>query len=178
MNTASSVENVKEIPELCSQLPVSPPELWGPAVWEDWYTSIEQIVMETEQERALRVLDEPRKGSIGLSLIEAYSLHYIDNFLTPEAVLHIRLTVSQHLMDRNKRKINQSKKRRNIASPPRYKPSPLSACFVPGSFEFEGDNVEENTEEDEEELDSDRPIAMIFSRRGARLEIPKFDELL
>ncbi|KAH8109892.1 hypothetical protein DFH11DRAFT_1746877 [Phellopilus nigrolimitatus] len=80
VNTASSVENVKGIPELGSQLPVSPPELWGPAVWEDWYNSIERIVMETEQERALRILNEPRKGPIGLSLIEAYSLHYIDNF--------------------------------------------------------------------------------------------------
>ncbi|KAH8107595.1 hypothetical protein DFH11DRAFT_1732180 [Phellopilus nigrolimitatus] len=165
-NTASSVENVKGIPEVGSQLPVSPPELWGPAVWEEWYNSIEQILMETEQERALRILNEPRKGPIGLSLVDAYCLHYIDNFLTTEAVLHIRLTVSQHLMDRNKRKINQSKRRRNIVSPPRYRPSPLSACFLPGSFDLE------NTKEDEEELDSDRPIAMIFSRRGARLEIP------
>ncbi|KAH8107606.1 hypothetical protein DFH11DRAFT_1168027 [Phellopilus nigrolimitatus] len=177
-NTVSSVENAKGIPELGSQLPVSPPELWGPAVWKEWYTSIERSFMETAQERALRILDEPRKGPIGLSLVDAYCLHYIDNFLTPEAVLHIRTTVSRHLMDRNKRKIDQSKRRRNIVSPPRYRPSPLSACFLPGSFEFESDNVEENTEEDEEELDSDRPIAMIFSRRGTRLEMPKFDEYL
>ncbi|KAH8107591.1 hypothetical protein DFH11DRAFT_1635488, partial [Phellopilus nigrolimitatus] len=67
-------------------------------------------------------------------------------------------------MDRNKRRINQNKRRRNIAIPPRYRPSPLSASFFPGSFDLE------NTEEDEEELDSDRPITMIFSRRGTHIQ--------
>ncbi|KAH8107599.1 hypothetical protein DFH11DRAFT_1635585 [Phellopilus nigrolimitatus] len=170
--TAGSVENAKNTAGLGSRRPTSPEELWGSAVWDGWCKSIDQLAAETEQERMLRIIDEPYKESIGLSLAEACELDYLDNFLTPEAVLHIHQALSQFLLYRNMRGISRIERRR------KYKPSPLSASFLPGSFGSEGNNIEENIKGEGEELDSDKPIAMIFSRRGARLELPKFDQLL